>query len=825
MNHQSTTRHVGIGITLVSGSLLMTEIVLTRLFSVTIGFHFAFLAISVALFGIGAAALVLHLIQHRLTEERTDALLTLGSVLLGATIVASNLILTLVTPNWVEKSGVFVVQSVSTIYLLFFTFCAAAAPFFVGGFVISLAITRYASRIHSLYFFDLLGASVGCLLIIPALNLFGAPVAFVLVAAVAASGGLAFSSKNVQHKSPILGWISAIAICFFVIMAALNPSIGLFEIRRAKGRNLDKLPVEFNQWNSFSMVTVIGENPFSNRRFPGWGLSRRFKGTFPTQKTLLIDMGAMTPLTEFNGDLSSLNHVLHDLSAFAYHIRPDKTKEVCVLGAGGGRDVLSALAAGASHVTAVEINPLIVEEVVRGKFRKFTGGLYHRPDVTAMVDDGRRFIRSTPKKFDLIQISMIDTSAATAAGAYALTESNMYTVEAFDDYFERLKPGGLLTVSAVSAPILDSCARIGTMAWRALRNIGADPLKNVAILSTPWLSRKNHTMRNMIIKKEPFTEGELKVIRETATPLAFKKTYLPDDEPDPKNWVEIILGAESEDDLADRIADWHLDVSPTTDDRPFFFYQNHLKDAWAILGLEDPMQESGVIATGLSVLLKVALIATAMVILFLVLPFIFARKQLRAGKGSVIWDLIYVACLGLGFMYVEISLIQKFTLYLGFPTATLAVVLLVLLGAGAAGSYLFGRVRPELRRKRLALAIALLVAFLVVVWQGGLAAALLNYTSGWDIAGRALITAVLLAPAGLLLGMPLPAGLFSVSQRANSRIPWLWAINSTTSVLGSVSATVFSMHTTISATLWVGTILYFFAFLVSMKVTALSANR
>ncbi len=483
--------------------------------------------------------------------------------------------------------------------------------------------------------------------------------------------------------------------------------------------------------------------------------------------------------------------------------------------------MLAALAAGASHVTGVEINPLIVEDVVRGAFKDFVGGIYDRPDVTVLAEDGRGFIRGSDKKFDLIQISMIDTSAATAAGAYALTESNLYTMEAFDDYLSHLKPGGILTISAVSALIVEPGARIATMAWHALRKIGADPASNVVVISTQYLKRKKNTLRNIMVKREPFNEAELGRIREMATGFAFKKTYLPGKPVRPHNWIGRVLTATSEEDLIGRISKWRLDVSPTPDDRPFFFYQNHLKDAWAILGLK---KARGKMGTGLPVVLRVSLVALAMVAIFFVVPIVFARKQLGSGPGHAAWDLGYVACLGLGFMYLEIGLIQNFTLYLGFPTATLVVVLFVLLTAGAAGSRLFGRVKAADRRKLLVIGIGALVVFMMVVWQTGLAKALMKATCDWPLAGRAVLSALLLAPSGLLLGMPLPAGLLAVSSRAGSRIPWLWAINSATSVLGSVSATVFSMQVGISGTLWVGAAFYFLAMLVSLKVMAPTNN-
>ena len=355
MRKTYSSRHVGIGIGLIAASMLMTEIVLTRLFSVIIGFHFAFLAISVALFGIGVSAIVLHLIQHRISEENTNLVLIWGSIALGVSLIVADLLFVLVTPTWKGGSALITMQPTTASYLLM-VFITASLPFLVGGFVVALAVTRYAARIHSLYFFDLIGAGLGCLLVIPALGFFGAPVSLVFVAALACAAGLAFVEKDEKNSSPKLFWIPVVSIALFVLLGSLNSYHGIFQIRQAKGHNFEKMPVEFNRWNSFSMVTVLGPKSRPERRFQGWGLSRTYQGEFPEQKSLVIDMGAMTPLTRFDGDFSKVGHVLYDLSAFGYQVRPEQTRKACVIGAGGGRDVLSALASGAEHVTAVVIS-------------------------------------------------------------------------------------------------------------------------------------------------------------------------------------------------------------------------------------------------------------------------------------------------------------------------------------------------------------------------------------------------------------------------------------------------------------------------------------
>jgi SAM-dependent methyltransferase len=811
VNAGAAPRTVGLGVALVSLCLLTTELALTRLFSVTIWYHFAFLAISVALFGTGAAALLVHLIQHRLPAERAGVHLARGCLALGAVTAASAWLLLRFTPD-MATSAEPRLASGATLDLVV-TFVAAAAPFFAGGFVISLAMTRWSRVIHSLYSFDLAGAGLGCLTVIPALWLLGAPLTLVAAGALACAAGLLFAPAEQRGRGAAPG-ILALSLA---ALAATGPLHGLFEVRRAKGLDLHRLDIEYNGWNSFSMVTVLG-----GARFRGWGMSPAFAGELSAQKTLVIDMNAMTPLVGWDGDPRSARHVLWDLSAFVHHVRPwSPPRRVCVIGAGGGRDVLAALAAGARRVTGVEINPLIVDEVMRGRYRDWTGDLYGRADVDVVVDDGRGFVRRSTEPFDVIHLSMVDTSAATAAGAYSLTENSLHTEEAFADYLERLAPDGLLSVSSPSLPGLAGGAALSALAWRAVRDAGGDPARQIAALSTVWIGRPGCRLHNIIVRKSPFEAAEVESIAAAAARLRFDVSFLPGAGARPDgaggdDWIPRILSARSDGELAGAVAGLPLDVAPATDDRPFFFYQNRLSDLTALVGTARPGYLFG---GGLFILAKVALVAGAMVLLFLLLPVLVSRRALAAGSGPAAADLAYVACLGLGFMCVEIALIQKFTLFLGQPTWTLAVVLFVLLVGGAAGSRLFGRLAPGRRRRDLAVALAALCLLLSICWLAHGGDALLAAAAGSPAAVRIALSAALLAPTGLLLGMPYPAGLAAVAARAGTRIPWLWSVNSATSVLGSVTAVLVSMHSGITATIGVGVALYLLALPLSRIVT------
>lgn len=806
----SNKRQVGIGVALVSVCLLATEVALTRLFSVTIWYHFAFLAISVALFGTGVAAMTLHLVQRRIPREKTGDHLALSAIALGPVTAGATWILLTFTPD-VATGADFDLFSSTTRDLLI-TFVAAAAPFFVGGFAISLAMTRFPKAIHSLYSWDLFGAAIGCLAVVPLLSLLGAPLTLVFAGGVASLASVFFTSRIGDRRRRVTWRIAGGAIfAILIAMSLTGPSTGLLRLRLAKGLELDEMDIEWNRWNSFSMVSVLDRGAFR-----GWGMSRAYRGRLPRRKTLVIDMNAMTPLIEFSGDPASASHVSYDLSAFVHRIRPGKPpRSVCVIGAGGGRDVLAALVAGARRVTGVEINPLITRDVMLDAYADYTGHLYERDDVEIHTEDGRGFIKRSGDSYDVIHLSMVDTSAATAAGAYSLTENSLHTVEAFEDYLDHLSDDGILSISSVSMPGLAGGAGLSALARQALIERGAAPSRCVAVVTTPWISRPGCTLHNVLVKPSAFSDEEIEETKTAARQLVFDLAYLPGMRAEEDNLTARVLTARGESAFAALLDSQPLDVTPATDDRPYFFYQNRLTDLSMMLSTSKP---SYLFGNGLFVIAKVALVAAGMVLLFLLLPFVFARRDLAAGEGSAGWDLAYVAALGTGFMCVEIALIQKFTLLLGQPTYTLAAVLLAILVGGGLGSRLFARVSAVPARRKLALAIGGIVLLVGAFWLTGLGDRILDAAAMWPLSARVALSVGTLLATGILLGMPYPAGLTAVGARAPERIPWLWAINSATSVLGSVSAVLVSMHAGIPTTLATGGALYVVALLLSAKV-------
>lgn len=785
---QAYTPRLGAGVALLSLSLLMTEIVLTRIFSVVIWYHFAFLAISVALFGTAAAAIAVHLAQARLS--RWPLALPVASALLAVSTVVADVVLIRVVPAWFGHGN----PEVHLTARLLAMFLVTAAPFFFAGAALGLALLRGAARVHRLYFWDLVGAGAGCLGVIGLLQWFGGPMALLACAGVGAGAALLFGASV-----PIRGtgrYVPGVLALLAVLgVAAAHAGTGLLDLHYAKGRDLRAQPPEFARWNSHSLVTVIDEP-----HFRGWGMSPAHEGPMLPRKSVIIDMNALTVMTRFDGDLARARYLHDDLSGFVYHAKPDP-KRVCVLGAGGGRDVLAGLVAGAEHVTGVEINPLIVRDVMGGAYREFTGGLYARDDVSIVLDDGRSYLRATGDRFDVLLVSMVDTSAATAAGAYALTENNLYTVEAFSDFMDRLAPGGMLSVSSVSLPGLAVGARLVSLAAASLRARGIDPTGAVAVVDHAWLGLPGAVMHNVIVKPEGFSTAELARIRSAAARLKFVPSYVPGQAPaeDPaRRGLGYILEESDPEALAAWYAALPLDVSPVFDDRPFFFYQDRLRHFLTALMSASAAHPFG---NGLVFLAKLLLVSLVMVGLCILVPLGLRRAE---GGRPATWELALSACLGLGFMLLEMALVQRLTGFLGNPTHTLAAVLGVLLLAGGTGSRFAARL--SLRGAavpRILLSVAACGGALALAMPG-----LLHAAQAAPAPVRALVAAALMVPLGLLLGMPLPSLLKHAANADARRLPWLWGVNGATSVLGSVLATFISLHAGITATLLCGTAVY-----------------
>jgi hypothetical protein len=764
------------GIAAVSAALLMTELALTRIFSVTMYYHFAFLAISIALFGLSASAVLVYVLRHALARFSTGSLLMAGSLVHG--------IATLVALAWLVRIRVGLNYSPENLVLMLAIYALAALPFFTGGAVISIAFARLTSRINLLYAADLLGASAGCLVLIPLLNLLGAPGVVMIAAALSLIAAVGFATTR--------GPVAAAALVILAIpTGAQLAGLGPFDVVDTKGHEGDR--VLFSKWNSFSRVAVY------DRAHGDWSLSPTFSGKPGDSLFMDIDSAASTPILKGTGKVEDASYLRYELTALAYHLveRPGGFKAL-VIGPGGGRDLLSALVFGATKVEGVEINPIIVRDVMMQRFLDYSGRLYTDPRVGIHVDDGRSFVRRSPERYDVIQASLVDTWAATAAGAYTLTENSLYTAEAFGEYLDHLTDDGLLTITRW---VFDGL-RLVSLAQEACAARGLDPAQHMAIVQYDRVA-------TFLLKKTPFTPHDVRQLASLSKEMGFTILYAPGIEPAAtgNEPVEMMRSGTSMADyrrliLADNrdafISGYPLDIRATTDDRPFFFHTTRLANQF-----QTAFGRSMLFGNGLSALLTLFGISAALVVLFIVVPLLIGSD--RPQRGWVGW-LAYFGALGAGFMLLEVALLQRFVLLLGHPVYSLTVTLFSLLLGTGIGSLISRRVAdPRVKRATVRALVGIvavaLLAPLVLPW-------LIDVAIPWPLPARIGVAVAILVPLGMLLGLPLPGGMRLLAAGRPDIVPWGWGMNGAFSVIGATLAVFIAMNWGFSVTLMTAAAVY-----------------
>jgi hypothetical protein len=773
----ATRYFTAIGLTAMA--TLMLELTLTRIFSVTMWYHFAFMAISLALFGLSAGAIYLYLWPKRFPVERLEPQSAAWMLAFAVTLpLVFAAIIRIPFDGGISWTSF---RQLTLIYIL------AAIPFLLGGMAISLAFRHRSAWIDRVYFFDLVGAGIGCGLTLLLLNLLPAPEGIIVIAMIGALAALLYGWSYPRLRQASGGVIGLLAL-LLIIDGPLG--LGIFQINRVKGVNeATERERVFEEWNSFSRIVGFR---ITNEEIEGWGLSGDpNRPTVAEQVLLLIDGDAATPVALFDGDPSTASYLLNDVTNLVYHLR--QGAHVLVIGPGGGRDVLAALASGQSHVDGVELNPLMIEAV--NQFHHLSGGIYQLPNVNVTIDEGRNFIARADGVWDIIQSSLVDTWAATSAGAFVLSESNLYTVEAFEDYVSHLSEDGIFTMSRwFHGDRPTETLRMTAVALTALERMGVtNPPDHIAVMIKP-----EALIATLLVKRSPFTLEESDRLVQLSEELNFTALQIPN------RVAELPLrDLVYNQNRADFWDNYPADVSPTTDDKPYFFYTLRLGN------LDDWRYEQGVSNMnnqGVFVLYSLLGIVTALAVLTILVPLWWKRRRALTGTPGGALYLLYFTGLGLGFLMVEIPLIQRFSLFLGHPIYALAVILFAVLLFSGVGSYLSGRLAQD-RPQRVAIWIIPLLLVLLTIYAFGLTP-LLRGLLHWDLSLRIGFSVLLIAPLGLLMGMPMPLGILVLDRTRPELIPWMWGVNGATSVVASVMAMVVSLNIGLRGTLLVGMGIY-----------------
>lgn len=753
------------GVALLSAAVVLLQIVLTRLFSALFGHHLAFLAVSLSLFGVGVGGALLFAVP---AMARPPALLARLAVLSSLTSAAAiGTILFLVRQKPITSLGP------SDLGRLALLYGVCALPFTFAGIAIAGAIQHAARDMSKLYLADLAAAAAGGAAAMLALRL-GAPRAVLVVAILCALAGLWFAwpmrrplrspgrspvSERMPGMQPPFGLVATMLLGSSVLLAGDfgAPWLKLGDVREVR---MDK--VELQKWSLLSFVTVDK---------PSGGMAwLRMDGS---AATAILDAKTNAPLHP-----DEMGYVLHRSEG-----------PVLVIGAGGGRDVRAALKAGQKKIDAVEINPVIVNDVMREAYKDFSGDLYGKPEVTVTVADGRSFVRASKEKYRAIVLSLVDTWAASSVGALALSENSLYTVEAFRDYLEHLTPEGTLTVNRWDGEV----PRLLGLAAAGLRAAGAeDPKAHLFACS-------HDRTTAVLVKRTPFARDEIQKLRRHCNQHRFREAFAPD----------VRRGDLSEQLVASRAGfidpKTGADLRAPTDDRPFFF---HTVPASAVAKLVRSPKEMAREQQGLAMLMGLFAVSAAFTALCLVVPVTIGglRSRLAAAERGAgprreprARPLTFFLSIGAGFVLVEMGVMQQLTMFLGHPIYAVTTALVALLLAAGAGSLSTARVAlaraPALAGRRAQVLVGLLSLYAVVLGP------VLGRAIVLPFAGRVLFVVALIVPIGVLMGSLAPLGVKLLAPRSSGILPWCWGLNGLASVMGTALGTFVAMSFGFSATL------------------------
>jgi spermidine synthase len=755
------------GIFLVALATLLFEVSLIRVLSFTIWYHFVYAVISSALLGFGASGTLLA-IRPQIGAHAPRATLTALALAAGASATAALAMVVLLPlhPSQVLEQPTQLATFAA--YLL-----AAMLPFFFSGLAVSICLRACHQRVDRLYFWDLLGAGLGCAAAVPLMNFLSPPGAILVAASSFAVGAFTFSTS---------GWMQRSAAAAAVALAIGSPFAADLPFTPAKSKFLSiridtmgMVPVA-TRWTALFRTDLLGrgdrEGPLSRNDAWGWGLSLTAPKDIQEPCCFIEHDGAagtaMYDLRE--GWVNTLDH--HVLSMPYLAARPDP--RVMVIGVGGGQDILAAVRYGASHVTGLELDPATVE-LLCAHPTSATNALCVHPAVEIVVGEGRSFVRRTQQDFDLIQITAVDTLAAQFSGSFVLAENYLYTVEAFHDYLDVLGDDGIVSVatSLLRVGQGDYVGRMVSVAQRSLRERGVtSPEDHIAVIHSKKM------LAIVLIGKSPLPAATSQKLTNRAKQLQFTPLHIPGiEKSSPFTELATLTGSERERFLAKQTLQLHA----VTDDQPFFFKRRRWGDAF----------QGAAHRTGEVMLILILVVLTVLGSVIILAPLLFFRgRGISVSRRRYSGILVYFLALGMGFMLFEVSLIQRFVLYLGYPTYSLSVTLFSLLVFLGCGSFLSRRwVDREQQVLPLAVgAVALMALFYImglpVVQDATLESAL---------AVRVTLTAAMLAPLGLVLGIFFPLGIHRAAAIHEDLVPWAWAINGCGSVTATILAVVLAM--------------------------------
>ena len=794
---------IPIAIFFISAAALGLELVLVRALSIGHWHHFSYLVISTALLGFGAGGTLVCIGSKLLTKHHIKSLWAFafgfGLAVPLAFYVSQKVPFDELQLIWDRRQILYLFAY----YLLFFI------PFFCAGGFVALAFTICADKAHSLYFYNMIGSGLGAAGIV-GLMYGNSPESLLLVISSTAFLAALIVALSLSWRRVVVTLIGGV-IC---VLAFTGAGVFRLTINISQQKSLvyySELPDAKSLAPRYSPLARLDCVQAESIHIPPAGLSIAYQGRLPKQILIISDADGISVVNNLE-NLRDLRCYEQASSALAYQLL--SKPEVCIIGAGGGSDVILALALGARKVTAVEMNPKVID-LVRSQFDEFTSGLYRRDDVEIVIAEGRSFLQTARQQFDVINISLLDSLSASAAGVGAFNESHLYTIEAIEQALGRLRPNGVLSITRMlKAPPRDNLKMFATVT-EAMRNRSVtNPAKHIMMIRSPDVA-------TIVVSPRPFSDSQIANTRKFAQENSFDLVHLPNISAEEVNRLheletpiyyesaQHILSAEYETFYHNYV----YNIRPATDDRPYFFdffKWKALPYMIRTMGRQWlPFSEWGYL-----VLVATLLQAICASAAFVLLP-LFAAKPVRSVRSRKFASVTYFLLLGFAYMFLEMGFIQKMTLLIGHPVFGVAVTLLGFLVFSGLGSLASGGLFGSPRRK-------IIIAVLAIVVIGLIEIAVTKYAFDWLVGFsrpiRILLGLALTAPLAFFMGMPFPTGLKQIHAHSQPLVPWAWGVNGFASVTGAVLGTFLAISMGFTALTLIALVCYLLAAVISKQI-------
>jgi hypothetical protein len=761
-----SSNKVRLGLALASMSTVLLELILTRIFSASVGYHFAFMIVSMTMFGMTAGAL------YAFARPPADDTALYKSLSFFASLLALSIPLAHVAQSYVNDN----VARLNAFAWIGITFLLYSVIFFFAGTCVCLCLTRFR-EVGKLYAADLIGAGISCPLLIIGLT-YSDPQWIISAAGLLAALAAACFALEIRAQARQKSLVAAAVAALLCLLVSFMPP-PLNALRAQFGQ------LEYIKWSPLGRVVA------TTFRGPAVSWAKVNLPALPPmtpQKGLFIDFGAFTVMTGGSCSVAQLKPIERDVTALGNRLRPGRS--LFVIGVGGGRDVLTGLLYGQKRIDGVEVNPAIVD-MLKKRYAEFNGHLAERPGVNIVNDEARNWLARSRNQYGIIQCSLVDTWSASASGAFMLTENVLYTKEAFESYIRHIDADGILCfLRWGDAKEPGQILRMLYLAKNALESIGVSDVANHVMLVTAPYRDGGHDIGTMIVSPRAFSKADIASLVDISKQEGYEMLWVP--------------GVAAVEPFAGAITKATTDPGMPSDNRPFFF--TPVKPSENESSIAEPAK-----GQGLALLMFTLLQASLLVTIAIVFPAWRAWRGKLGSPKQAFSSALFFSCLGVAFMLVEVAQVQRLTILLGNPTYGLSVVLFALLLASGAGSFAAQMLMEREHDLRKWLRIGLIISALLILASAWVFRHWLPSLEAAQLSERMAAAIPLVALPGFFMGWAFPLGMAHFTRNATNAGAWYWAINGATSVLASVLAAIISIIWGIQITLIVAAVSYLIA--------------